>query len=157
MSFYISLMLLDPLADPRIFVWSKIPMLLLSLHSRMCESHTSASPSTSGSSSSFYLLPTAAAHLPPTHPSPHAAAGLLSRLACFPAWPQRVASRARAPGPAPAVLGLREAAAAGARQAVPDAAPAVGEKKGRKPRVLVAGGGICGLVLRWRHDAGSTR
>ena len=31
MPFYTSLIPLDPLADPRIFVWPKIPLLLLSL------------------------------------------------------------------------------------------------------------------------------
>ena len=40
-------MLLDPLADPCIFVWSKIPLLILSLPSLTCGAHTSASPSTS--------------------------------------------------------------------------------------------------------------
>ena len=40
-------MFLDPLADLCIFVWSKIPMLLLSLPSLTCGAHTSASPSTS--------------------------------------------------------------------------------------------------------------
>src|SRR6185312_12503238 len=40
-------MFLDPLADPCIFVWSKIPLLLLSLPSLTCGAHTSASPSTS--------------------------------------------------------------------------------------------------------------
>ena len=40
-------MFLDPLADPCIFVWSKIPLLLLSLPSLTCGAYTSASPSTS--------------------------------------------------------------------------------------------------------------
>ena len=47
MSFYTSLILLDPLVDPCIFVWSKIPLLLLSLPSLTCGAHTTASPSTS--------------------------------------------------------------------------------------------------------------
>ena len=47
MSFYTSLMFFDPLADPCIFIWSKIPLLLLSLPSLTCGAHTSASPSTS--------------------------------------------------------------------------------------------------------------
>ena len=47
MPFYTSLMPLDPLADPRIFVWPKIPLLLFSLHSLTCGAHTSASSSTS--------------------------------------------------------------------------------------------------------------
>ena len=46
---------LDPPADPRIFVWPKIPLLLLYLHSLTCGAHTSASSSTFGASSSFYL------------------------------------------------------------------------------------------------------
>ena len=47
-------MLLDPLADPCIFVWSKIPPGASLLHSLTCGA-VSASPSTSGASSSFYL------------------------------------------------------------------------------------------------------
>ena len=36
-----------PLADPNIFVWPKIPLLLLSLHSQTRGTHMSASPPTS--------------------------------------------------------------------------------------------------------------
>ena len=58
------------------------------------------------------------------------------------------------PGPHPQCSGAgrrRQRARGGlsvsAAMRPPDAAPAAGEKKGRKPRVLVAGGGIGGLVL----------
>ena len=94
--FYTSLMLLDPLADPCIFVWSKIPLLLLSLPSLTCGAHTSASPSTSpppcccprarerGGDGDETPPPsgfTAPGRMPPPRPSSAAGAGRPSRTA----------------------------------------------------------------------------
>ena len=85
---------LDPLADPRIFVWPKIPLLLLSLHSLTCGAHTSASPSIS-----FLLQPS------PLH-------GLLTSAPPTPRAPPACSPAGRAPSPrgrAPPPLGLARA------------------------------------------------
>ena len=74
-------MLLDPLTDPRIFVWPKIPLLLLSLHSLTCGAHTSASPSIS-----FLLQPS------PLH-------GLLTSAPPTPRAPPACSPAGRAPSP----------------------------------------------------------
>jgi len=81
---------LDPLADPHIFVWPKIPLLLLPLHSLTCGAHTSASPSISFllQPSPLHGLLTSAPprherrrHAPPPGEPPPPAAEPLPRLA----------------------------------------------------------------------------
>ena len=134
---------LDPLADPRIFVWPKIPLLLLSLHSLMCGAHTSASPSIS-----FLLQPS------PLH-------GLLTSAPPTPRAPPACSPAGRAPSPrgrAPPPLGLARAccrrrpsrghtAAAPPGELAAPAPPACRSRRRRSAEGMEWGGGSPALRL----------
>ena len=134
---------LDPLADPRIFVWPKIPLLLLSLHSLTCGAHTSASPSIS-----FLLQPS------PLH-------GLLTSAPPTPRAPPACSPAGRAPSPrgrAPPPLGLARAccrrrpsrghtAAAPPGELAAPAPPACRSRRRRSAEGMEWGGGSPALRL----------
>ena len=134
---------MDPLADPRIFVWPKIPLLLLSLHSLTCGAHTSASPSIS-----FLLQPS------PLH-------GLLTSAPPTPRAPPACSPAGRAPSPrgrAPPPLGLARAccrrrpsrghtAAAPPGELASPAPPACRSRRRRSAEGMEWGGGSPALRL----------
>ena len=168
MPFYTSLMLLDLLVDPHIFIWPKYPAGSLLSLTNVWGSHVIFSFNLRFF---FFLLPPPAAHLrPPPYPPrrrpapppgellPHLA--LRGHATTAPFSPQRppprrtsrcssyaTTSRSTGTRSRPRTCSAWAPGGSGSGHATDCWCRRRGEKKGRKPRVLVAGGGICGLVL----------